>query len=128
VSKIYSVDAAIRDKLPLVELRGRLYRLRDFTIAERLERALAFKEEQEAAEKAAEEAGEVFDFEKLRDIAARVIQEAVVGVPDDVAKTVTELEFEIFKQAVVEARSDVLGPVVRNATQADLERVGRADG
>lgn len=141
--KIFSVDAAIRENQPYVELRGRLYKLRDMTARERLERLIRFKEEEEnrlerrseELEGLDEEARREAEFAHTSDIIARAAQEALQDLPDEVAEGLTIMEWETLQTAVAEARKMVL-PVEPETVPEDrvdkddrgLKRAGRDVG
>lgn len=136
--KRISVDAALANSQPYIYFRGVDYPLRDGTVRERIERMLRFREEQEAAEAAedaerqsAESEGREIDQQAVADrmqaIFAQAVQEALVGVPDEVASTVTEREFKLIQQAVSQAREMVLPePPVEEVKDEDLKRTGEA--
>lgn len=136
--KRISVDAALANSQPYIHFRGVDYPLRDGTVRERIERMLRFREEQEAAEAAedaerqsAESEGREIDQQAVADrmqaIFAQAVQEALVGVPDEVASTVTEREFKLIQHAVSQAREMVLPePPVEEVKDEDLKRTGEA--
>lgn len=114
--KIFSIDAAIARNRPQVELRGRLYPVRDMTLEERLRRMVDLYREQAALEADADP-----DEGAVRDLRVRAVHEALEGVPDEVAADLTELEFTLLTRAIKEAREMVIPLEVRDATEAERD-------
>ena len=126
--RIFSVDVAVNDNRPYIEFRDRLWPLRDLTVAERLTRLVEFKEAQEARAAEIAEAGEELTFAHVQGICAQALMEALEDVPEEVAMSITEMEFEAFQAAVKAARESMFPAAVRNASEEDLERIGRVVG
>lgn len=102
--KVFSVDKAISKNKAHIELRGELYEVRDLTVRERIEKIREFKERQERREAEIEESGDDSSFDDIQDIIKEAIQEALVGVPDEVAETITEAEWAAIQSAMAEIR------------------------
>lgn len=111
--KVYDVDRAVREQVPLVRLRGKLYKVRSMTLQERITHIMAFAERQEELEQKAQQEG-VDVQEELRVVFADAVHAALEDVPDDVASSLTEPEFKALTSAVNDARGldiDVEGKV-----------------
>lgn len=124
--KRISVDAAIAAATPVIQFRGVDYPLRDLTVRERIERTLEVKAEQEAIETRAEEEdwSEAEFGEYLQKTMAKSMQAALEGVPDEVAESITEREFEALLVAVGEARNLTFTMAVEDVGEEDLKMAG----
>lgn len=127
MAKIYSIDNAINDNKPYVELRGRLYEVRDLTVRERLQKIMNFRDRQKKVE---EEKGEdeELSFEDVQEIISDAVQEALVGVPDEVANSITEREWKALQKTIEAVQEDVFPIDVREEEDVDEGKVGARIG
>lgn len=102
--KVYDVDAAIREQRPVVRLRGELYPVADHSVAERIamtrekmELQVSLAEREEAGEDVAKE---------LMVLQGTAVQGMLEGVPDEVAQTLSEMEWEAVTTAWAAARNE----------------------
>ena len=104
--KVFSIDQAIREQTPQVELRGELYKVRDMSVRDRMKAMLDLADTQ--ADREAEAAEKVIAadqlWEHLQDIYAQAVQQVLEGVPDEVSGSITEAEFTLLQQAIALAR------------------------
>lgn len=137
--KVYDVDAAVLEVRPFILLRGQLYRVADLTMEARfrkrreyLERYSALLEAERAhaeakaqqAEGGAERLVEVPKMPSEEDYRAyRIlgISLALEGVPDDVAGTLTEREFEAVTAAVAKVKDEDTPVLEKNGHRAPGE-------
>lgn len=110
-AKVYDIDAAVARAVPRIRLRGVLYQLKDMSLRDRLRRLQDFQRRQQALVRKAttgkriktpQQEAEVED--SMQRIMADAIHEALDGVPQDVAESVTEMEFDAIIKAVNAAR------------------------
>lgn len=143
--KVYDVDEALEEARPQIMLRGVLYAIRDYTVADRIEHQQALYREQVALEAKIESDEDESDEEELahlKSVLAHAIQLALDGISDEVARTITEREFKAVQKAVLHSRTEEVEPLIRDlgveereeivARQEELagslEKAGKAEG
>lgn len=112
--KVYSVDRALEERRPHIELKGEVYPLADHRTDEalRLRRKIYLTQkriEERVGEQEDQEALEDESIDDLQGLIAKTVQIILEGVPDEVARDVTEAEFEILQNTVREINQEGYG-------------------
>lgn len=110
--KVYDIDEAVLEQKPYIRLRGKLYPLRDMKVEERLRLMRSTFERQQELDQAGNDPNEA--GKKLQDMLGEVLKQALEGVPDKVAESITELEFQAVQTAIAKARNIKLDIVAKN--------------
>lgn len=119
--KTFSIDEAVLNARPGVILRGTRYLIRDFTLAERLERMIELQRQQQEIENVPEKADPNDIRVKVSALLKEGVQQALEGVSDEVAESVTELEYKALTLAIARAR-DLTIPDVVEAKEPGKEK------
>lgn len=91
--KVFDISGAIREQLPPVRLRGTDYEIAHFSIGERLRLERQYRALGDRLTKK-EEAGEEITDDEWDEYMIKGVALALKGVPDEIAVTLTEKEFE----------------------------------
>lgn len=116
--KIFDIDESILQNRPKVRFRGKVYSLRDLTLVERLRSMREIQEQEEAMITATDPERRAEEYQK---ILASSVKRALDGVPDEVADSVTEAEFQLLTKALAHARSVDLDLVTKNEREVEEE-------
>ncbi len=119
--RVYDVDKQVEDDAGYVKLRRVHYRIRQYTVAERVthqERLMEWQQriEQEMAERlgqpetAETQAMRDSAFEQLREISCETVNILLEGVPAEVSESVTEQEFQMLVAAGKAERDRMMSP------------------
>lgn len=133
---IYDIDQAVGRAVPRIRLRGEVYELADLSPGEeeralldlaRAERRLTeaaqpiytgrkVDENGEERELTDDERGQLADelIDASRDIAAKSVQRALKGIPDDVARSLSVFEYKAIMTAMGKIRDLEIDPVIEN--------------
>lgn len=116
--RVYSIDRALEQEKPKIELRGELYEVADYTLDERLRITHELFKKQQKAEEQAEKAEEDFEegkeisthFEAVQDVVAASVKLLLQDVPDEVAENITEREYKLLQATVSKIREEPTDP------------------
>jgi hypothetical protein len=118
---VWSIDDAVTQAKPLIELRGQLYELADLLPGEEEAALLELAEAEERIIARSEAVGKA-DSEERRnllaelqeasgDAVAATVRRAIAGVPEDVARSITVLEYKALMSTLGALRELPVPPV-----------------
>ena len=103
--KVFSVSEALNAARPMIEFRGKYYKVRDLTLQECIMLMAQVQQMQESLEEEAREKGlEDVSFENLTGVLAVSLTSVLEDFPKELAQTVTEREWEAINLALAAAR------------------------
>lgn len=110
--RIFSVDLALETQRPKIRLRGIVYSVANRTVRERLDlmRALYVRQVQiqrELLSGGDDTDGTEVDFDALQDVTSAAVQGMLEGISDEIAMSITEMEFNALQVQVAAATSEL---------------------
>lgn len=122
--KVYSVDSILDNNRPYVQLRGRYYEVRDISVRERLKKIDEFKRKQQEEENKIGKNEEDIKYEDIQSVIAEAIQTALVGVPDEVAESVTQSEWKVLQNVLADIHAREFPVESEDVDEIDENLVG----